>query len=145
MQHIVGSVVATMLERDLFLEKNGSHWALADGGIAPSPSEYLDLIGPILPDLRGVFLRGRNYDRDPAVGNADGDVPTGTYQAFALASHTHGYVMMVGNDQIDGVDSTVLESGDHHNEPRQTDPTGGTEVRPNNVTVNFFVCVNSRD
>lgn len=140
---MTGSILASMLDVDTFLLKNGPKWMLADGSKAPENSDYFKLFpNSTVPDLRGVFLRGKNYNRDPAIGNADGDFKTGEFQPFSINSHSHGYTQMVYDNSIDGVDSTARYSGEHHNELRQTEAIGGKEVRPNNVTVNFFICVN---
>jgi hypothetical protein len=48
---------------------------------------------------------------------------------------------MIGDNSVDGVDSVVEHSGEHHNEGRQTGEFGGDEVRPNSITVNFFIRV----
>lgn len=141
MMNVVGSTVCTMLDLDTFLKKNGESWVLADGREAPPGSDYCKLVDVKVPDLRGVFLRGRNYDRNLAEGNADGDLKLGTYQKGAIAAHTHSYIQMVYNNAIDGVDSTTRNSYEHHNEERQTGAAGGVETRPNCVTVNIFICV----
>lgn len=141
MMNLVGSTVCTMLDLDTFLKKNGASWVLADGREAPLGSEYRKLVDVNVPDLRGIFLRGRNYERNREEGNADGDCKPGTYQKSAIEKHTHSYVQMVYNNSIDGVDSTVRNSYEHHNEERQTGATGGSETRPNCVTVNIFICI----
>lgn len=41
-----------------------------------------------------------------------------------IPSHSHDTVQMIGDNNIDGVDSTTTHSGDHHNENRQTGLTG---------------------
>jgi hypothetical protein len=141
MENIVGSIVHTMLDVDSFQNKNGARWILADGRAAPAGSEYVRLVGPNVPDLRGVFLRGKNYDRSTTEGNADGDLPVGAYQKGEIASHSHSYIQMVFDNNVDGIDSTARYSFEHLNASRQPGVTGGTEVRPNCVTVNIFICV----
>ena len=82
------------------------------------------------PDLRGEFVRGLDNNRgiDPGRGLA-------TSQNDQNKSHTHSTIQMIGNNNIDGVDSTTTHSGDNHNEPRQTGATGGNETRPRNVAL----------
>lgn len=136
----LGDIVSSMLDEGTFKRINGNGWVLADGRAVPN-TDYAKLVGANVPDLRGVYLRGKNYSRDKAQGNADGDLAIGTYQAFEIIKHSHPTVQMIENNNVDGVDSTVKRSGEHHNEPRQTGEFGGNEVRPNSVTVNFFIRV----
>ena len=136
----LGEVVASMLQPAQFLLVYGPGWVIADGSSVHG-TIYETWVGPTVPDLRGVFLRGRNYDRDLATGNAEGDLTPGTFQAFQLARHAHATVQMIHDDAVDGVDSTVTHSGEHHNEARDTGAYGGDEVRPNSVTVNFYIQV----
>ena len=42
-----------------------------------------------------------------------------------IPSHTHEVIEMIGNNDVDGVDSVTTRSGDHHNEPRSSRPAGG--------------------
>lgn len=136
-----GQIVSSMLSVEQFLQVNGNNWILADGRKVPG-SLYAKLVSESVPDLRGVFLRGKNYGRDPVFGNVNGDLPLGTFQKHEFASHTHDVVEMVYNNNIDGVDSAKTHSGEHHNEGRVTGARGGGETRPNCVTVNYFICIN---
>lgn len=136
----LGDVVSSLLDEGNFLKINGRGWVLADGRPVPN-TQYAKIVGPKVPDLRGIFLRGKNYTRDKASGNADGDLPLGAFQNFEIIKHSHSTIQMVGNNEIDGVDSTTTHSGEHHNDAKQTGEYGGNEVRPNNVTVNYFIKV----
>jgi len=78
-----------------------------------------------VPDLRGVFLRGvdsgRNLDPDrnsrtsSTTNSATGDAP-GSYQASALASHTHTF---------NGSSTTTSSNGDHNHQTNDTTVDGG--------------------
>lgn len=136
----LGEIVASMLSTEQFVATYGSGWILADGRAVPN-TEYARYVGPRVPDLRGIFLRGRNYGRPRNEGNAEGDLPTGHYQSFQISRHAHGTTQMIYDNNVDGVDSCCLRSGDHHNEGRMTAEAGGDEVRPNSVTVNYFIRV----
>ena len=46
---------------------------------------------------------------------------------------------MIGDNNIDGVDSTTTHSGEHHNEERRTGVWGGGETRPVNANVNWLI------
>ena len=48
-----------------------------------------------------------------------------------LPSHTHEVIQMIGNNDIDGVDSTVTHSGEHHNEARRSGATGDSQAHNN--------------
>ncbi|WP_438481282.1 tail fiber protein [Oleiharenicola lentus] len=108
-----------------------------------------------VPDLRGVFLRGRDrgtgrdVDRNSRItiygGGATGDL-VGSYQPDQLASHNHDYGDIYhseyrgsislpdnrGSGDTDG-DNTGYEIG------RTTGARGGSETRPKNVMVNYIV------
>ena len=87
----VGTVIASLLSESEFQGLFGKSWALADGR-AVEGSGYEKLTGnKNVPDLRGVFLRGKNHDRASDSGNPDGDLTVGTFQGDALQEHTHSY------------------------------------------------------
>ena len=136
----LGEVVASMLDATQFAQVNGSGWVLADGRAVPD-TVYARMVAPNVPDMRGIYLRGRSYGRESRTGNAEGDLPVGTYQSDLIARHAHSTVQMIGNNAIDGVDSTTIHSGEHHNEARLTGEFGGDETRPRSVTVNYFIRV----
>jgi hypothetical protein len=86
------------------------------------------------PDLRGEFVRGLDNGRAVDPGRT-----LASSQTDDLKSHTHSTVQMIGNNNIDGVDSTTTHSGEHHNEARQTGATGGNETRPRNVALLYCI------
>ena len=135
----VGEIIASMLSPDKFALVYGSDWVLADGRPVPDNSRYKAYVGPNAPDLRGVFLRGRNYDRPPTDGNPSGDTPLGTYQVDELKSHDHGYT--VYNDKIPRTGGSTADIW-RNDKPARTTPTGGLETRPRNVTVNYYIRIN---
>ena len=102
-----------------------------------------------LPDYRGFFLRGWDHDNpvpnDPNSGSrldrGDGVAGNfvGTKQNDEFKEHAHSTVQMIGNNSIDGVDSTTTYSGEHHNESRFTGDEGGSETRPKNINVMFII------
>jgi hypothetical protein len=139
----VGEIVASMLPVDKFLDLYGrSDWALADGSKTPDNKAY-KLISDTLPDLRGVFLRGKNYSRLTSTGNPEKDVELGTYAYDAFKNHTHDIKYSVKSENFQrafqfrsekDVPSQFVESGNSK--------TGGVETRPRNVTVNYFIRIN---
>ncbi len=136
----LGEVVASMLDATQFAQVNGSGWVLADGRAVPD-TLYAKMVSSNVPDLRGVYLRGMNYGRDRSSGNPDGDLPLGSYQPDQVVRHAHSTIQMIGDNNVDGVDSTTTRSGDHHNEARLTGEFGGSETRPRTVIVNFYIRV----
>lgn len=64
-----GTIVASMLEFKKFQNVAGNAWQPADGRKVSAKSKYAILTGnKMLPDLRGMFLRGLNQF-DPAKGS----------------------------------------------------------------------------
>ena len=92
-------------------------------------SNTYGILGKI-PDLRGEFVRGFDDGR-----GIDTSRVFGSTQADDLKSHVHTTVQMIGDNNVDGVDSTTTRSGDHHNQTRNTGAAGGTETRPRNVAL----------
>ena len=101
-----------------------------------------------LPDYRGRFLRGvdSGANRDPDAQNRSASGPggqsgdaVGSVQSDAFREHQHDVVEMIGDNNVDGVDSTVTHSDEHHNEPRKSGKTGGNETRPVNCYVHWLI------
>lgn len=102
----------------------------------------------LLPDLRGRFLRGvagdtqRDPDVDqrriPATGGLGGG-GVGSVQEDAFRRHSHAVTAMVHNDAIDGVDSAITHSYEHHNALLRSGEEGGAETRPVNVYVHWLI------
>lgn len=145
-----------------------SGWMLCDGTLlnrANNPNLY-NAIGTRfgygdssnfrVPDLRGVFLRGRDggVGRDPdrgsrtasLSGGATGDA-VGSYQSDMYRSHTHPYNDIYFSEN--GGDTSIYNNwkgsgdSDNDNEPwqigRTTSAAGGNETRPINVYVNYII------
>jgi hypothetical protein len=135
----VGEIVASMLPVNKFLELYGkSEWALADGSKTPINSSY-KLISETLPDLRGVFLRGKNYDKPTNLGNPEGDLELGTYREDLFKQHDHGVTIF--NDKYPRSGGTTFDMWRNNRDARTT-MEGGIETRPRNVTVNYFIKIN---
>lgn len=114
-------------------------WLIADG-TAVSRTTYATLFAAIgttygsgdgsttfnLPDLRGVFARGTDLGRGLDPGRV-----LGTYQADALASHTHGGVPLLIDDSDRGGNSSSFSIDNVGN----TASTGGAETRPKNLAL----------
>lgn len=157
----------------LHLEKNG--WLLCDGRLLPI-AKYFRLyraIGHIygtgksgyflLPDYRGRFLRGVNYDatdtcsgskrqRDPdasgrvasAIGGWSGDQP-GSLQCDALQKHKHNYDKAINGGLGDkgknvyAADNSKAETTDPIDSSTSDPVRTATETRPKNIYVNYII------
>ena len=95
-----------------------------------------------VPDLRGLFLRGRDggagRDIDRARrtsllpgGNAGDNV--GSYQQDEIKAHTHTVWQPYGNGAANGSGAQDVDR------TMQSGSTGGSETRPKNVYVNFII------
>lgn len=134
----IGSIVHSMLTEAQFQELTSEGWVLADGGDCTS-STYATVTGnTTVPDLQGVFLRGKNHARSTGTGNTAGDLALGTYTADNFKAHTHsvagtllsaigGDIETDGGSELSRIDQTVSGS------------SGGGETQPRHVTVNIFI------
>jgi microcystin-dependent protein len=126
-------------------------WLECDGSILPinSYTNLYDVVGQNfkadgttfdtvtgfqIPDMRGLFVRGWDHNKGIDAGRVFGKT-----QEDMLASHTHTTIQMIGDNSVDGVDSTTTASGDHHNQTRNTGATGGTETRPKNIALIYCI------
>jgi microcystin-dependent protein len=91
-----------------------------------------------LPDLRGVFLRGVNFETDKDIDRINNKTQNivGNYQEDEFKKHKHGFTTY-DNDGNDGCISSAACYQDTH--PGATEVTGGSETRPKNVTVNYII------
>jgi hypothetical protein len=155
----VGSVVHSMLTEAQFQAENGFGWVLARGQSVVG-SRYQTITGsPNAPDLRGVFLRGKNNGRSTSSGNASADRALGTYEGDAIRNITGGtnrnetagtgysgtgYGAVVATDFATKFQSSGLtpSMGRAWNfDASRVVPTAA-ENRPRNVTVNIFIKIN---
>lgn len=156
----VGTVVASVLGPSAFAQAAGddgtfrtdtSLWVPADARDVPG-SKYAKIKASVVPDLRGVFLRGLNYSEDARVrGDGKGD-PTGSvrklgdYQEDTFGRHRHGsanqsYPLATGQGHID--QGLVLASwGDVRSKNAMNEERGGDETRPRNVAVLYYIKIN---
>lgn len=164
---LLGQIIASILDSAKFFEINTpDEWMLANGQPVPtSASHFISLYGPNVPDLRGVFLRGRNYSRADEYGNPDGDVNNGTAQRDTLVSHRHNindpghnHELLFEHDPRSGgranaVINMAWKDGVHKVVGQMNSATtgvtikefGGNETRPKNVTVSYYIRIRVKD
>lgn len=136
----VGEIVSSMLSEAVFLKLYGNDWRLANGDATPDGTAYYQ-VSKTLPDLRGVFLRGKNHDRKLS-GNPDGDTPVGTLQYDMLKNHTHTIPFSTKPGNLERAFTRLNQEAEPGVAESGLSPTGGTETRPINVTINYFIKIN---
>ena len=137
----VGSIIDTMLSEAQFQASAGTGWVLSDGRSVVGSQYQITTGATTIPDLRGVFRRGRNYARSTSTGDTGGSKAVGTYTADQFKSHTHTYGGLYTDSfrDVDGGSEryrTIPLSGEH------TSATGGAETSPRCVTVNVMIRIN---
>jgi hypothetical protein len=141
--NIVGDVrTSVLLEAEFQAEMVDNTWVLADGrDVTGSDYESITLKSTI-PDLRGLYLRGKNNGRSDGKENPDGELAIGEYQADENKSHSHsGSISMWVAGATTGRFGLGSGSGGGTN-GFGTDSTGGNESRPRSGTVNYFIKIN---
>jgi len=111
----VGDIIQSMLSEENFIEQNGAGWVLANGRPVAG-SKYAALIGANIPDLRGRFLRGRDYGPG---ANPDGDQVLGT---------TNGHKTAPNGMSASVSGNTGGESASHQHSTNQSDIYGGGTI-----------------
>jgi hypothetical protein len=166
----VGTIVTSLLKPYEFMRStnsdwpvvpsnSSSRWAPADGTIDISGSKYYRITGKeVLPDLRGMFLRGLNsFDinktRKDGKEDPDGEKrKAGSFQDDALQGHHHsirvgasnttrpekGISSSWGNNTTGAVSNAVNEitTGNHGI------PKVRVETRPKNIAVYYYIKIN---
>lgn len=139
----VGSVVATMLNEVTFQSQMSVGWVLANGAnVAGSSYETLSGFTNI-PDLRGVWIRGKNNGRSGASGNPSGDVALGAYEGDDFKAHTHSISWKddTGNAG-EGIEVSPDVGGNRSSSIIVASNVGGAETRVRSVTVNYMIRIN---
>jgi hypothetical protein len=152
----LGCVQASILDETSFQSANGKGWVLSKGQSIEG-SRLTALTGmKNSPDLRGVFLRGKNYGRFP-------DIRERVVAEFAqdeVGKHHHevndpGHQHPIMVDKPGGTPEVALSyhwSGSHVDAKDQlvkSEKTGisvidnpGIETIPKNVTINWYIKIN---
>ncbi len=144
----VGSIVPSLLMEPQFQAVAGNGWILADGRSVAGSAFAVTTGNANVPDLRGMFLRGRNHGGSPAGARADGNenpdglLTLGNMQGDMIASHAHGYIHAWAGGAMTDPSTPGQQTGGRRDINHQSNPAGGNETRPRNVTVNYFVRIN---
>jgi hypothetical protein len=143
----VGSVLASALDEEAFSQVApfGQVWVIADGKPKPG-SKWAEVTGAPVPDLRGVYLRGQNFDRDSKTGNPE-SVTLGAYQSDLVGNHKHSLATGFGTGTAPAkgasafaIDAPIyVASGGANSFDGAMNGSGGAETRPRSVVVNFFI------
>lgn len=140
--YLLGEVRPSLLGTADFISQAGSGWVLSNGQDV-SGTPYSALTGKnTVPDMRGQFIRGKNNGRSDGYEDPEGERVLGEYQDDIFETHVHDYSDV-------GVSQTGLTSGatDFSNPTETVKQTasdsdgGGSETRPKNIAVNFFIYV----
>lgn len=141
----VGDVRTSSLTEAQYQTEADGTWVLADGRDVTG-SVYETITGnSTIPDLRGIFLRGKNNGRSDGNENPDGELATGTFQDDEIGSHTHSLSVRSNNGAPNLNDNGYYASldGSGTQGAKQTaEASGGNETRPKAVTVNYFIKIN---
>jgi hypothetical protein len=166
----VGTILYSMLDEKTFQIELGAGetWVLADGrSVAGQNTRYENVTrSSRLPNLLGVFVRGKNNGRKDGYENPDGEMPLGHVTKDRFRSHNHSgstgadspdhshgfggyrYGVSYGSDNA-GFNIEVPPNGFY----RQTDGAsarhthvinadGEKETAPTSITLNPFVRIN---
>lgn len=164
----VGSIVHSMLTEAQFQAETREDWILADGG-SVTGSRYNSITGnSTVPDLRGIYLRGKNNSRSDGNEDPAGDLTLGTFEADQNQVHSHGVTDPAHGHSIleagassgseETIDISVKSPGDpaayrtNNTTPVPflgtsttgitIDNQGTNDARPNSVVVNIFIKIN---
>lgn len=134
---VIGTIVASMLSEAQYQRLAGPGWVVADGRKVPGSLYARYTNRDAVPDLRGMFLRGQNSNRNDGQQNPELK-QLGEYQADEFKSHAHSVPHPSGRDG----NRSGQQDAWYGNGGTSTGAAGGTETRPRNVTVNFFIRIN---
>lgn len=158
----IGSIVASILSAEDFktVVPAGQKWTLANGDPMPagplqhllSNKSYYKALSKnnvaMLPDLRGMFLRGQNSGhanlsapRNDGLQNPE-HVDVGGYQSDDVGPHIHPQKVGYADAGVVGQAQDGCWHGRAGDSTSPPSPEGGhprVETRPRNVTVNYFI------
>jgi hypothetical protein len=150
----VGTVIDSMLTLAAFQSQTGTNWILADGSNVAGSAYQTLTSNTNVPDLRGIFTRGKNNGRSDGYQNPDGDLALGTLQSQQFGAHNHplwtgsgngsdyAITLRFGGGFGPNVGGTYSNTNDVASGNLFMSEVGGDETRPTVVTVNKFIRIN---
>lgn len=142
--HAVGSVLTSFFTEAQFQAELDTKWCLCDGRSVVGSDYQTITASANIPDLRGVFIRGKNNGRSDGNEDESGDRVLGTFQNDSFQEHTHAIeVFHSGLDDGGAVSSNKSENGAIGPGTVNTDAQGTPgETKPKNIAVNYFIKIN---
>jgi hypothetical protein len=155
----VGMIVSAMLTEAQFQALNGTSWILMDGR-SVAGSTYAALTGnSVVPDARGMILRGKNNGRSDGNQNPSADRVLGEFENDQMQGHRHQTAAQSGGGGVNigpnGSGAGYMAIGIANNTNGTTNstspiddstgngiPRAGNETRVKNITVNHFIKIN---
>ncbi|MGB5988871.1 MAG: tail fiber protein, partial [Marinifilaceae bacterium] len=114
---------------------NGSNF---DAGAYSELNAFLR--GNTLPNLGGMFLRGKNNGRTDGNQDPDGERTIGNFQNDVLKAHTHTYIDISNNLGAHSAATGFTGGGGAFTAVTRTSNSfGGAETRSKNVVVNYII------
>lgn len=159
----LGDVKYSILPPDQFNQINGSGWVLLDGRKVNGSQLQKHFSISNIPDARGMFLRGLNYDRqdasiDPFFKEHNRVRLVGEQESDALKSHSHqvtsvekkSHVFIAhswpsgpGNQpQFEAVAAQKDYAARSESDIFEAAPFGGNETRPKNIAFYIYIKIN---
>lgn len=148
----IGDVKYSVLDENKFRQQNGNGWVLMNGDTLDKNktelNQYIQLAGEIIPDGRGVFIRGMNGLRPLTEGDPQENRRVGEYQNDQLIRHTHAVTVyhshasgagdaVGGHISADGTDRffSTYQTG----EGTEFNNKFGEETRPRNIALYVYI------
>lgn len=166
----IGTIVASLLPPEVFEAKAEpiGAWKFANADVIDrtplgdfiviNSNRYAPALldahsDPVLPDLRGVFLRGMEHDgtgtgtRVDNRGDTESGRRIGSYQRDSFLTHHHKYLAGVRAEISDSSGNLrVRRDNDAKANSEDIEPPGSdnSETRPRNVTIFYYVYVGNQ-
>ncbi len=170
----VGTVLSSIIRPELFYSLNNkkSQWVLADGRNVEGSRYHVSTSQNVVPDMRGLFLRGVNENRSDSFSDRDLNRKVGSVQQEQIKYHIHalegvwkedliseetvsssngfgfndifyrGIKGLNPNKALNESSKSSLDQKVRESSMGYTLPTGDIETVPNNVAVYYYVKIN---
>jgi hypothetical protein len=135
----VGTVIASYLSPQQMKDNYGAEWVLANGDDVSTKTAFYTITGKTkLPDLRGMFIRGLNGNRNDEKQDPDGNNRVvGDYQADDFQKHNHTIATAgVWGRSFKGEDGSTKTA---YKMDGYTGEKGGEETRSRNIALYYYI------